>query len=164
MSSGESVDDLVRIPCRHVHLPGNPKIGAMRNAGCRLTGGNIIAHFDDDDYSGPDRLRVQVDALLASGKAVAGFRSMRFTDGKQWWEYTGRAQYALGTSLVYLRSWWAQHPFPEVQVAEDFGFTEEARRAQQLHVDAAGDLMWATIHPENTSPRQTKGKNWRLIA
>jgi hypothetical protein len=71
----------------------------------------LIAHRDDDDYSAPGRLADQVQRLTESGKAVTGFRSMRFTDAVRWWKYEGTRNYALGTSLWYQRDWWSTHRF-----------------------------------------------------
>ena len=74
---------------RLIHLAGWPEIGAKRNYGCERAAGDVIAHWDDDDYSAPERLADQVQRLLESGKAVTGFHSMRFTDGVRWWKYEG---------------------------------------------------------------------------
>lgn len=163
VSSGESVSDLLPAGVRHLHLPGHPTTGAMRNAGCEAAAGELIAHFDDDDFSAPGRLADQVARLIESGKAVTGYRTMRFTDGDSWWQYTGVPDYALGTSLVFRRDWWAQHRFPDLRVGEDTAFVYRARALRAITSVDAGDLMWATIHPQNTSPRQLKGNNWRRI-
>ncbi len=163
MSSGEPVTDLIPPGVRHLHLPGSPKIGQSRNAGAEAARGEIVCHFDDDDFSAPGRLADQLRRLDESGKAVAGYHSMRFTDGRSWWQYRGASCYALGTSLCYRRDWWQRNRFEPVQVGEDNGFVYRARRADQLVSADAGDLMWATIHAGNTSPRQTKSDSWRLI-
>ncbi len=162
MSSGQEVADLVS-PERHIHLAGNPTIGAMRNVGCEHARGEVIATFDDDDYSAPERLAFQVRMLLDSGKAVCGFRTMRFTDGSRWRLYTGGRDYAVGTSLVYRRDWWARHRFPELQVGEDTGFVAVARARSQIVVADAGDLQYATIHFGNTSPRDLTKNCWKEL-
>ncbi len=84
---------------------------------------------------------------------------MRFTDGIKWWKYCGSSNYALGTSLVYRRSWWAQHPFPKLQVGEDNSFVHAAARV--LTTADAGEMQWATNHQGNTSPRNIIGTSWR---
>lgn len=152
-------DDLVRLILSGPH----DSIGRKRNQLCREARGDVIAHWDDDDYSAPERIERQVDALCKSGLSVHGYRSMRFTDGKQWWLYTGMRGYAIGTSLMYHRDWWRSHPFLELQVGEDNEFVTSARSAGQLAVDDAGELMWASIHPGNTSPRALGGNNWKRI-
>jgi O-antigen biosynthesis protein len=145
---------------RHLHLPGNPSTGAARNAGCEAARGEVIAHFDDDDYSHPNRLEDQVRRLIDTGKPVTGYRSMRFTDGRSWWRYAGSADYALGTSLVYRRDFWARNRFPDLKVGEDNQFVSRARACGGIATADAGQMMWATIHDQNTSPRSVRGKQW----
>jgi glycosyltransferase involved in cell wall biosynthesis len=159
------VVDLLRPDERNIHLPGKPPIGALRNAGCETARGEIIAHFDDDDFSAPGRLADQIGRMLAAtGCSVTGYRAMRFTDGRQWWEYSGPAKYALGTSLVYRREWWLMHRFPEVMVGEDNGFVAQAAARGGLVSVPAGEMMWATIHAGNTSPRgNPTGSSWAKL-
>lgn len=148
---------------RHIHLRDKPSVGAMRNAGCEAAAGQIIAHFDDDDFSHPERLNDCIRRMFESGKAVTGYHSMRFTDGTMWWQYHGASNYALGTSLVYRRDWWDAHRFPDLSVGEDNAFVTAAARARELVSAEAGEMQWATVHPGNTSPRDFRGKNWRAI-
>ncbi len=164
VSDGEPVADLIPPGVRHLHLDGQRKIGPKRNAGCEQARGEIITHFDDDDFSAPGRLVDQLQRLCESGKAVTGYYSMRFTDGRSWWQYRGASCYALGTSLCYRRDWWVAHPFEPVHVGEDNGFVYAAQRAGQLVSAEAGDLMWATNHAGNTSPRETQSDGWRLLS
>ena len=145
-----------------IHLAESRNIGEKRNFGCSRAAGEVICHWDDDDWSAPERLARQIEMLAESGKAVAGFRSMRFTDGESWWKYEGPRDYALGTSLCYRREWQQAHPFPPVHVGEDNEFTTAAWNAGQLVSEDAGELMYATIHPGNTSPRSI-GSNWHFV-
>jgi len=162
VADGQDVRDLVppNEPIRVIHYAGKLSIGTKRNLGCAAAMGDLIAHFDDDDFSGPDRLADQIDGMQATGAAVVGYHAMRFTDGAGWWQYRGAP---LGTSLMYRKSWWQEHPFQTVQVNEDGRFCDEARGADALATEDAGNLMWATIHPSNTSPRQLEGSAWSQI-
>ena len=139
------------------------EIGSKRNFGCGQARGSIIAHWDDDDFSAPGRLADQVSRLVVSGLAVTGYHSMRFTDGSSCWWYSGTRNYSIGTALVYRRDWWEGHPFLGLQVGEDNRFVEIAARARQLLSVDAGDLMYATIHEANTSPRKLHGSNLKRI-
>lgn len=134
--------------------PSKATIGRKRNIGCDRARGEIVCHWDDDDYSAPGRLSDQVSRLLSSGKAATGYYSMRFTDGRDWWLYTGRTTYALGTSLCYRRDWWRNNRFPPDQVGEDNEFVKAALRQRELVSVPAGDLMWASIHAGNTDPNR----------
>jgi glycosyltransferase involved in cell wall biosynthesis len=163
VADGEDVQDLVPAndaSIRLVHLAAMAQIGDKRNLGCELARGSVIAHWDDDDYSAPERLADQVERLHATWKAVTGYHSMRFTDGQRAWRYQGSLHYAIGTSLCYRRAWWQVHPFPSQQVGEDNAFVQRAASQQQLATAEAGELMHATIHPGNTSPRPLSGPNW----
>jgi hypothetical protein len=95
--------------------------------------------------------------LNESGLAVAGFHSMKFTDGENWWKYKGAPRYSLGTALCYRRTWWEANPFKPMAVGEDNEFVYAAQRAEQIVSEDAGDLMYATVHSTNTSPRMMAG-------
>jgi hypothetical protein len=90
---------------------------------------------------------------------------MKFTDGDRWWQYTNNgAGFALGTSLCYRVDWWKYHQFPDLMIGEDSGFTGAAAVQQQLAAQADLDLMYATIHPGNTSRRAyEQGWCWKLL-
>lgn len=161
-ADGEDVVDLIPIDprIRLITAAWFPNIGAKRNWACAQAKGEFIAHWDDDDYSAPGRLAGQISKLQASGKAVTGYQTMKFTDGQRWWLYKGNAAIALGTSLCYRRDWWEGHRFPSQQVAEDSNFVAVAANAQQLVTEGDLDLMYATVHDGNTSPRIMNGTCW----
>lgn len=164
VADGADVSDLVPLDqrIRLIGPSGAATIGAKRNFGCAAAHGQIICHWDDDDWNAPERIADQVARLLTSGKAVTGYHTMRFTTGAQWWRFKGTPNYALGTSLCYLRTWWMGHRFQELQVGEDNSFVFEAATAQQLATADAGELMHATIHAGNTSPREIKA-GWERL-
>lgn len=170
VADGDDVSDLVPSADSRVRLVcagGRMAIGAKRNFGCGLAAGDLIAHWDDDDYSAPGRLDDQVLRLEGSARMVTGYSTMRFTDGARWWEYrptTDPRLFALGTSLLYRKGWWMAHPFHDVQVGEDSGFVAVAAAAGELVTAPAGELMHATIHAGNTSKRVLCGTNWKEIA
>ena len=171
MADGATVNDLLPPDdpsLRLLHIEEGRTIGEKRNFGSSQARGDIIASWDDDDHSAPERLQDQVSRLLQSGKAVTLYSSMRFTDGQSWWLYQGgprdeRIYHAPGTSLCYLKRWWQAHPFPSCQVGEDGDFMSEAYRWNELIASDAGELMHASIHRGNTSPRPLSGKRWRRI-
>src|SRR5678816_1554718 len=55
-------------------------IGAKRNIAVSRAAGDIIIHFDDDDWSAPERMEDQVTRLVASGVGLTGYHSMIFED------------------------------------------------------------------------------------
>jgi glycosyltransferase involved in cell wall biosynthesis len=167
VASGQDVRHLVpsdeRI--RYLHIGGNQTIGSLRNIGSGEARGQVICSWDDDDWSHPERVRDQVSRLIESGKAVTGYRCMVFTDGARRWQYRFRKDnYALGTSLCYTKAYWQRNPFPGDHIGEDKKYSRRAHEQGQLTSVDAGDLMVASIHPNNTSPRQLSGVNWTCLA
>lgn len=164
IGDGADVCDLVpqRPDIRLIQIEEGRNIGDKRNFGASLARGRYIAHWDDDDYSAPDRLLDQVDRLKASGLAVTGYSQVDFTDGARWWRHTADDGFAGGSSLLYERAWWEQHQFPFIQIAEDAAFVETARIRGQIITAKSNGMLTATIHPGNTSPRNLDAR-WEQL-
>jgi glycosyltransferase involved in cell wall biosynthesis len=163
VADGEDVSDVVPVDPRIKLLTlkqGPYTLGAKRNLGCMWLDAEIVAHFDDDDYSAPGRLTDQVTRLLESGKAVTGYNTLRYTDGERSWMYLGTPLFAAGTSLVYRRDWWEKNPFPSKDVGEDRDFANEACWAHQMTAAPAGEFMYANFHEANTGGVIPVGDNW----
>lgn len=158
---------LFRIPqVTYMRISGHRSIGEKRNAACDLARGQFVVHFDSDDYSAPGRIADQVERLLATGKQVTGYHSMPFTDGKTRWQYCGDAHFALDTSLCYFKDFWERHPFDHVNDGLEFNFRAAAVREGVFVSVDAGAMMYATVHPGNTSNHNIdlRSESWRLIA
>lgn len=139
-------------------------VGEKRNVGCEQARGEVIAIWDDDDWSGPNRLTDQVRRLEESGLALTGYRTMRFTDGAKWWLYRGDRDVALATSMMFRRPWWLHRKFGFEQVGQDESFWGDAVMAQQFTTVDDETNMYATIHPGNTSPRILADPHYRPAA
>ena len=133
-------------------------IPQKRNTVNALAKGEIIIHFDSDDWSAPERMSRQVAELESSGKPFTGFYTLLFYD-----ERTGRASewsigsgtYVCGTSFCYLKSWADTHKYQEDKpVASDNAYCREASKVRQLHAMRSESLIVARIHADNTA---TKG-------
>ena len=155
----DETDETIRV----VHIEDGSNVGQKRNFGCSLAAGDVIAHWDDDDYSAPTRLDDQIRRMQSTGCQVTAYHRMRFTDGRDWWSYEGQPGYAIGTSLCYRKQFWKENNFPSIQLGEDREFHLAARRAGQLVTAEAGLLMYATIHNGNTSPRFVENSPWIKI-
>ena len=159
----ESVVDLIpenpRI--RYVRLEGPRRTtGAKRNACCELAQGNIIVHWDDDDWSAPGRLENQVSQLWLSEKQVMVYHNILY-----WHENTSMLyryypkfgprhaytwEYANGASLCYHKTWWKQHRFGDIMVGEDSDFIKTAEVAGQMSTSDACKFMVIRAHGNNT--------------
>lgn len=139
-----------------VEDPGT--VGLKRNIACNRSEGEYICHWDDDDWSHPDRIFDQIYRLLENpGYDLTGYSSMRFKDAvRGWWLYDGIPGYALGTSLFYPKKLWVSHMFADTNTGEDLIFV----RGLKVVSVPAGGMMWARIHENNTSKKNLAGSNW----
>lgn len=131
-------------------------IGAKRNIAVMLARGEIIMHWDSDDWSDSTRMADQVKRLQESGKAVTGYHSILFHEKETdiWGRWVLDPFEAFGTSLCYLKSWWHDHPFNEaVTIGEDNKFVTEANNNSQVISVPGESMIVARAHPGNTSPK-----------
>lgn len=102
-------------------------VGGLRNnANCFWTEFPILIHWDDDDYSHPNRIAEQVALLQTSGADCVGYREVLFwkqPDGEAWLYSNRDPRYCLGTSLCYWRETWERKPFQATSQGEDERFT-----------------------------------------
>jgi hypothetical protein len=162
----DSIQDLVP-PAADIHyhrIPGRRTLGSKRNQACQLAHGELLLHWDDDDWMAPDRIRRQTEALLHADADLCGLRKLLFFDvqrGTPWlYEYPARQRtWLAGGTLLYRRSFWQSNPFPDVQVGEDTRFVWSQRRVRVAELDAL-DLYLALIHSTNTSPKRCRGSYW----
>src|SRR3989441_4551017 len=126
---------------------------------CELASGDLIAHWDDDDWSAPWRLAQQIRALEDSGAEACGLSRLWFYEPlhRRAWEYCypdDGSRWVAGGTLCYRRTLWRAHPFADVEVGEDTRFVWSVTTARVLPL-ADNRFYVATIHARNTSPRQT---------
>lgn len=148
-------------------------VGKARNEAIRKAKGDVIVHWDDDDWSAPGRVEDQVRRLAETGANIVGYHAMLFYDEARglWWRFY-RPNYGLGTSFCYRRSLWGRlGGFPvarpkggPLKVGEDNAWRRKLHSIRMpFPTTDAGELMWARIHAGNTSPKKTTGSDgsWR---
>ena len=159
--SGHCVPSDPRI--RYVRLNPRQTIGSKRNAACREARGELILHWDDDDWYPPSRIRRQVRALLERRSELCGTSMLMFFDpsADRAWEYKYEpgVQWVAGTSLMYRKRFWEAHPFPDLQVGEDAQFIWSGAGRTVLDLQDP-TLCVATVHQGNTSRKDTGGTYW----
>ncbi len=152
---------------RYVRLPVRHTIGAKRNAGCETARGELIAHWDDDDWMADWRLSYQVEELLRYNADVCGLRKLYFwgPHSDQSWEYTyeySSPPWVAGGTMLYRRSLWENNPFPDLDVGEDNAFVwSDVPKSILPLVDLR--FYVATIHAGNTSPKLTSTERWQPV-
>lgn len=156
VDNGDSIRDLVPVDERitYIHTPVGMKIGALRNFCCGRSNAEYIAHWDDDDWYHPARLEEQVAAI--NGYQAVAYNRCYF-DGNGQWRYQAPARHGIGSSLLYRRAWWEKNRFQPLQVSEDQQFIERAVGVTNF-IDGAARMV-ASIHPTNTSRRETKASS-----
>lgn len=153
-------------------------IGELRNMAseCAIST-DILIHWDDDDWSHPNRIAEQVALLQSSGADCVGYREMLFWReesayedapacyadawGKrpaQAWLYSNPNHgYALGTSLCYWRKTWERKPFAATSQGEDLQFITGLKVSgvpsigAKIRGEPGEPRMIARIHGGNTS-------------
>jgi len=153
---------------RYLRLSEKEAIGTKRNLACEAARGELIAHWDDDDWMSPRRLSYQVGALVRGKGEVCGLRRMLFyqiATGNTWL-YTLPShlwKWLVGGSLVYTRDFWRRGPFPPLSVGEDTQFISD-----HSSKDALEDAIYlsdfsiyvAMVHSDNTSSQDFRGSSW----
>lgn len=162
---GDCIPDDPRI--RYIRLDRKTTLGAKRNLLCREAAGDVVVHWDDDDWMATWRLTYQVGALVESGADVCGLDRLYFHEpvtGRAWqYVYPARARFwVAGATLCYRKAFWRAHPFPSVDVGEDtrFVWSGDARRMIAL---ADSSFYVATIHAGNTSRKRTDDPRYRPV-
>lgn len=163
----ERVQDLVpddpRV--RYLALERRLVLGAKRNLACEHARGDVIVHWDDDDWSATWRLRYQVDQIARSGADIAGLSRVLFHDpaANDAWEYDyprTAAPWVYGATLIYTKAFWRRNPFPPLSVGEDSRFVwANVPKRVLTHDDHR--FFVATVHTGNTSRKDTRGHRWR---
>src|ERR1700737_3428109 len=74
---------------RYIRLPCNTVLGEKRNRAADEARGEVIVHWDDDDWNAPWRLGYQIEELQTSGADLCGLAQILFyaPAEQRAWEY-----------------------------------------------------------------------------
>ena len=150
---------------RYVRLDRPLSLGAKRNLGCELSRGELIAHWDDDDWMAAHRLRLQAAQLIKHDAHACGTRDLLYywPDAGQAWLYRypeHERPWLAGCTLLYRRAAWAEHPFPEINVGEDSAFVRQLP-PERLHAVSDPSFYVGLIHPGNTGAKNLRDPRWQ---
>lgn len=146
---------------------GGKTVGRLRNLANKIASGDIIAHWDSDDWSHPLRLAFQVSLLKEYKTDLVGYRSMMFWRDGEAWDYNDPTPHGkiIGTSMCYWRRTWEQKPFRDVNRGEDNDWQRElvVRKEEGFFKDEPA--MVARILPDGAGgwydfDGLTKSTNW----
>jgi O-antigen biosynthesis protein len=153
----EPIDDLIPKDPRIRYIFENKRMitGDKRNRVCALAHGEIICHFDDDDWSAAGRVQHQIDLMEKTGKPITGFGELLFWDmnakvAKRF--HASIMGYVCGTTLCYTREFWFGHRFKSRHMASDNDFVYP--NLQNVAASKEEKFMVARIHNcHHTSPK-----------
>ena len=140
-------------------------IGAKRERLCSLAKGEVIIHFDSDDWSDPGRIAEQV-SMLQTGKPMSGYHSLLFWDMQEsvGYRWNGPPGFAVGTSMAYTKEFWKSHRWPQwagqpANPRLDGTDVVVVRQAQRYGITTLGGrgMCIARAHGANTSTARLIG-------
>lgn len=155
-------------------------IGGLRNHANRYAATNyaescmrpdILIHWDDDDWSRPNRIAKQVALLQASGADAVGYNEMLFwrePHAEAWRFRHEMNNYCLGTSLCYWRKTWERKPFPDkagTGRGEDYDWIQ-GMNTKAVSAVLPNPMMIASIHPDNArfyDQSLERSTSWTLV-
>jgi len=155
------------VQARYVRLDRKMPLGAKRNIACQEANGDIIVHWDDDDWMARWRLSYQVGALIENDAVVTGVDKLYFyepaTDTGWLYVYPDRARFwVAGASLCYLKSFWRENPFPNINVGEDTRFVWGGGARKMIALQDSSFYV-AMIHSGNTSRKRTSDPRYKPV-
>jgi hypothetical protein len=150
---------------RLIRLERHTPLGAKRNVACHASRGELIAHWDDDDWMAPDRLSRQVAELTASDALVTGARNLLYyrVQAGEAWLYRAPSDtrpWPVGCTLVYRRSVWEAQPFDEVAIGEDSSFVARLP-AERVQTSADSSFYVGLLHAGNAAPKNLTDPAWQ---
>ena len=162
----------------YVSRPSFLSIGAKRNLACELATGEIIAHWDDDDWYAPNRLSRQVAPLLTDAADLTGLEAGPFFDPYLWQAWTCAPELhrrlfvhdVHGGTLVYWRRIWERMArYPALSLAEDALFLREAVRRGARLARVENDGLFVYVRHDTNAWRLSAGTaldaaGWRPLA
>jgi Methyltransferase domain/Glycosyl transferase family 2 len=163
----ESVADLIPADprIRYLRMSEKKSMGTKHNLACEMARGEIIAHWDDDDWMSDNRLSYQVGELLSRPpNSLVGLSRLIYYDPRKnsSWEYVyppGQRAWVCGNTFCYRKPVWQRNPFPSRNEGADtvwvWGLKDAAISAHPDH-----SFYISIIHTKNTSPKRTNQPRW----
>jgi glycosyltransferase involved in cell wall biosynthesis len=134
-------------------------IGLKRNLACDKAAGEIIVHWDDDEWYAFDWISRGVANLVESGANITGIEFINYYSAitDTFWVGSSlnrnnpsrKKQWLNGPTITYWKSWWISHPFKDLQKGEDDEFVNHPDAKNYAHDYIEGFVK--ILHPGNTT-------------
>lgn len=152
----EPVKDLLPDHYRIKYFYTDPlgSIGNKRNFACEKAKGEIIIHWDDDDYYAENWISKQVKAIEESNADICGLNEIVFFSPlrQKYWKYadtSGERPWLSGATMAYKKSFWEAHHFKDLQIGEDYDYIWNTGAKIFAHDYKEGFI--AILHAGNTT-------------
>ena len=161
----EMVADLIpdAANIRYIRLEKKHSLGVKRNMACEVSNGEIIMHWDDDDWRAEKWVSSQVDTLVKQKADICGLKKILFyaPDRKKAWHYIYDSDkpWVYGGTLAYTKAIWRKNPFQDMNTGEDNVFLW-SKQAKKIVAHDGYALYISTVHDGNTSPKQVSDRRW----
>jgi len=151
------------------HTPPIESIGIKRNLACEKSNGEIIIHWDDDDWHASDWISMQVNYLLESGADMCGIQHVHYyspiknsflTVHRSYFGQNNPNNWVHGATLAYRRSVWQSCPFGNLKAGEDDDFIYNS--GAHLHIHNYIDGFVCILHPHNTIIREFEDPKYKI--
>jgi ADP-heptose:LPS heptosyltransferase/2-polyprenyl-3-methyl-5-hydroxy-6-metoxy-1,4-benzoquinol methylase len=153
-------------------IPADPRIryrrcgdqitlGAKRNLACQEARGEIILHWDDDDWEANWRISYQVESLLKERADICGLDKVYYYDpaANRAWQYIypiGGKPWVGGNTLCYRKSVWQENPFPNIHIEDTRFIWSCVTKGKKVLALPDSSFFVAMIHDSNVSPKRTQ--------
>jgi glycosyltransferase involved in cell wall biosynthesis len=165
----DPVEDLVpdNTLIRYIRIEKKLTLGRKLNMGCNLAEGEMIAHWDDDDWYAAGRITSQVECLEQTGRRLCGINDLLYHNlvSQESFNYKYPAHlrtWLSGSSLFYKKGLWENNKFADINVGMDGLFTWNTP-PEDICVMADNTYSVLFIHPNNVSPKKTANPWWLTI-
>jgi hypothetical protein len=152
---------------RYLRLDRRLSMGVKHNLACEMARGEVIIHWDDDDWISPRRISYQVRELEEQpDETVCGLSRILFYDPRalRAWEYRypGGRPWVIGSTFCYYKRFSERNHFPDMNEGADTTFVWNLRDAH-IHAHSDHTFYVGTVHSHNTSPKRTESVGWRPL-
>lgn len=162
----DKIKDLIPRDPRIVYRQLNHKhtIGAKRNLAIKEARGEILAHWDDDDWFAPWRLTYQVEHLLKEDADICGLSRLFFYNQESdvAWEYVypeNMKPWLSSGTFCYQRNFFKKNAFPDMNDGAETRFLWSGFPVKLVALKDTTFYV-ASIHIGNTSPKRTFDRRW----
>ena len=163
----DSIADLVVTgpSVRYIRLDRRLTMGAKHNLATEAARGEIILHWDDDDWMATGRISYQVSELEKQpGLVLSGLARLLFFEPvtTRSWEYIypqDAPPWVAGGTFCYRKELLLKQRFQDVSEGADTLYAWNLKGAA-IHALDDNRFYVATVHSRNTSPKRVSDSRW----